>query len=242
MPVREMIEKLRLLQAVDTGIRSLEDELELMPKNLEAAKQDLSAVQDRLKAAEDAVSAIQKRRRDLEQEIRAAEENVVKYENQKLKVKTNEEYQALNSQIAHEKELRSGIEDRVLASYDEEEVAADRLKKMKDELGAVTKQVQAREEDIRTRTDADRERLAELKAQRETVLPGIRPQLLSRYEALRSRKGGLAVVSIVRGACGGCFTQQPPQKVNEVRKEDALHTCEFCGRFLVWDTEEAPTP
>jgi predicted nucleic acid-binding Zn-ribbon protein len=239
LSVTEMIETLRQLQSVDDGIKAVEDELELLPRNLEAAREDRSAVEERLKAAEDALEAMQKRRRELEQEIQTAEANVVKYETQKIKVKTNEEYQALNTQIAHEKERKSDLEDRVLETFDEEEAAADRRKKMKAELAQVTEAVAAREQELKARSEEDRYRLAGLKQRREELLPVVDPHLLNRYEAIRTRKGGTAVVSIIRGACGGCFTQQPPQKVNEVRKSDVLQTCEFCGRFLVWDAEEA---
>ena len=238
LPIRETLERIRSLQAVDQGISALEAELEQMPKSLEAAKEDLAAVEAQLETAQAAVDAVQKRRRELESEIATLEANVVKYENQKLNVKTNVEYQALNTQIAHEKTRKSEVETEVLISFDEEERATDRLKKMKGELTLVAERVKQREAELASRSADDEQRLVELRAQRETMIPGIDRQLLSRYTALASRKGGLAVVSIVRGACGGCFTQQPPQKVNEVRKVDALHVCEFCGRYLVWDADE----
>ena len=63
--------------------------------------------------------------------------------------------------------------------------------------------------------------------------------LLKRYEALRAAKSGTAVVSVLRAACGGCFTQLPPQQVAEVRKRERIQSCESCGRYLVWDEVEA---
>ncbi len=241
LSIHETIEKLRALQAVDQGIRALETELEQMPKSLEAAREDLAAVEERLTAAEAVVEGILKNRRDLETEISTVEGNVVKFENQKLNVKTNVEYQALNTQIAHEKSRKSELEDGILESFDEEEKAADQVKKARGELELVAERVEQREAELKSRSREDEQRLEELKARRETMLPGIERPLLSRYQALAARKGGLAVVTVVRGACGGCFTQQPPQKVNEVRKSDALLTCEFCGRFLVWDDTEGST-
>ena len=80
----------------------------------------------------------------------------------------------------------------------------------------------------------------ELAQERAELVKKLDEKLLGRYEAIRSRKAGTAVVMVIRGACGGCHTQQPPQKVNEIRKQDALHTCDFCGRFLLWIPEEAP--
>ena len=49
------------------------------------------------------------------------------------------------------------------------------------------------------------------------------------------RMGGVAVAGVLGGTCGGCHSSLPPQLVNEVKKRDRLHHCEFCGRFLVHD-------
>ena len=57
----------------------------------------------------------------------------------------------------------------------------------------------------------------------------------NRYERISRGKAGLAVVSIKKGACGGCFTALPPQRINEVKRNDRLITCEHCGRVLVWN-------
>ena len=237
--VTETIERLRSLQNLDERIRVLTEELDRLPKAVEAAKEDQEAVQRRLEEAEAVVGEIQKRRRELEREIAEAEQHVVTYETQKLKVKTNAEYQALNAQIAHEKARRSGIEDQVLVSFDEEEAAAQTVAKTRDELALVTETVHQKEEQLRVRSAEGKRNLEQLRQERQELAPQIPASLLARYEAIRSHKGGLAVVPIVRGACGGCFTQQPPQKINEVRKQDRLHTCEFCGRFLVWDPTES---
>jgi hypothetical protein len=237
--VRDTLEHLRTLQAVDLGIKGLEDDLALLPKNLEAARDDQRAVDVQLKAAEASLQDVVKRRRTLEGEIKDAEQKVARFETQKLSVKTNEEYTALNHQIAHEKQRRSELEDQVLASFDEEATVQGRIARWKDDLKRVAEAVKLRERELAERSEADRARLVELRAERENAVATLESKLLSRYEAIRSRNKGVAVVNVMRGACGGCFTQQPPQKVNEVRKEEALHTCEGCGRILVWDNAEA---
>ena len=44
----------------------------------------------------------------------------------------------------------------------------------------------------------------------------------------------MAVATVHRGACGGCFNALPPQLVNEVRKAEGVQICESCGRMLIW--------
>jgi len=239
LTVSESLEHLRALQALDEGIRALEMELEQLPKALEAAREDLAAVQRKHQEAAQALEDAEKRRRSLEQEIAQTDATVIKFENDKIRVKTNEEFRALNSQIAAQKEKKSALEDQVLLNYDQEESASERARKLKDEAAMVAKTVAAREAEIEARAGEDRKRLEELRTRRDAVTAVCEPAVLSRYTAIAERKAGQAVALVLRGACGGCHTQQPPQKVNEIRKQDRLHTCDFCGRFLLWNPEDA---
>lgn len=239
MAISATLDHLRLIQIVDDGIRALEAELEQFPKRLARAQENLSRVKALEAEAETGLAEIQKKRRDVEQEVETADETVIKFENDKLNVKTNTEFRALNIQIDGQKQKRSALEDLVLLSYDEEEQAKELLARARGETKAVEKSLAEEEEDIRRRTEEDKGHLEERRLDRKGLEESIGGKLLGRYEAIRGRGGGTAVVSVSRGACGGCHTHQPAQKVNEIRKRDALHYCDFCGRFLLWNVEEA---
>jgi predicted nucleic acid-binding Zn-ribbon protein len=43
----------------------------------------------------------------------------------------------------------------------------------------------------------------------------------------------LAVASISRGACGGCFNRIPPQVQIDIGVMKKIIACEHCGRVLV---------
>ncbi len=240
MNIAATLDTLRALQLADDGLRAFQTELEELPRRILALREDVAAVKGQVDAGEKDLEAIRKRRRDVERDIATSDQNVIKFETDKTKVKTNEEFWALNHQIAGEKKKKSDLEDQVLLLFDEEEGAAQKTKRLKDELAALTRRAGEREQEMNERAAEDKKRLGELAAERAGLVTRIDEKLLGRYEAIRSRKAGTAVVAIIRGACGGCHTQQPPQKVNEIRKQDALHTCDFCGRFLLWIPEEAP--
>jgi len=48
-------------------------------------------------------------------------------------------------------------------------------------------------------------------------------------------KRGLAVVTISRNSCGGCFNKIPPQVQLEIGRRNKIIACEHCGRVLVDD-------
>ena len=46
-------------------------------------------------------------------------------------------------------------------------------------------------------------------------------------------KNGLAVVSVDRDACGGCFSKIPPQRQLDIKAHKKIIVCEHCGRILI---------
>ncbi|MEO6632895.1 MAG: C4-type zinc ribbon domain-containing protein, partial [Mucilaginibacter sp.] len=62
----------------------------------------------------------------------------------------------------------------------------------------------------------------------------IEERLLIAYNRLRQNaKNGLAVVTIQRDSCSGCFNQIPPQRQSDIRQRKKIIVCEHCGRILV---------
>ena len=63
---------------------------------------------------------------------------------------------------------------------------------------------------------------------------GIEERLFTAYNRLRKNaKNGLAVVTIQRDSCSGCFNQIPPQRQSDIRQRKKIIVCEHCGRILV---------
>ncbi|MDB4250812.1 C4-type zinc ribbon domain-containing protein, partial [Flavobacteriales bacterium] len=59
-------------------------------------------------------------------------------------------------------------------------------------------------------------------------------RLLNAYKRIRSKvSNGLAVVSVERDACGGCFSHIPPQRQLDIQMHKKVIVCEHCGRIMV---------
>ena len=62
----------------------------------------------------------------------------------------------------------------------------------------------------------------------------IEPRLFTAYEKIRNNaRNGLAVVTVERDACGGCFNKIPPQRQLDIGSRKKVIVCEYCGRILV---------
>ncbi|MFC2117835.1 zinc ribbon domain-containing protein [Bacteroidota bacterium] len=59
-------------------------------------------------------------------------------------------------------------------------------------------------------------------------------RLSSAYKRIRKNaRNGLAVVTVQRNACGGCFNKIPPQRQLDIASRKKIIVCEYCGRILV---------
>ena len=86
-------------------------------------------------------------------------------------------------------------------------------------------------EKIIAKTDKEGKKLVK---QSEAQRKNIEPRLLKAYDRVRSTyRNGLAVVTVERDACGGCFNKIPPQLQLEISLQKKIIACEHCGRILV---------
>lgn len=62
----------------------------------------------------------------------------------------------------------------------------------------------------------------------------IEQRLLTAYNRVRkSVKNGIAVATVMRSSCSGCFGNIPLQMQSDIRQNKRIIICEHCGRVLV---------
>ena len=104
--------------------------------------------------------------------------------------------------------------------------AEERLAEKKSDLALKQAELDA----IVSETQKDEDRLTKASTD---AKKNIEERLLAAYSRLRlNSKNGLAVVEVVRGACGGCFNKIPPQRQLDIVTKKKILVCEHCGRIL----------
>jgi uncharacterized protein len=232
--VSDELDRLWVLHGLDEEVVAHQTALARFPEQKHGLEARVTAERARLEAWKARLAEAQRVRRQLEKDIEVAIVEERKFQSQLPAVKKNEEYTALLHEIAGAKSRRSDLETGVLERMDDEQ-------KLEGERAALEQAVKAAEREKAERVGAiegeeaaERAALGALEARREKQLEGLAPAVRTRYERIRASKGGLAVVAILKGSCGGCFRGQPPQVLQEARRRDRLLTCEGCGRLLVW--------
>jgi predicted nucleic acid-binding Zn-ribbon protein len=74
--------------------------------------------------------------------------------------------------------------------------------------------------------------LSRLAHERDSMIPSIDPEMVTHYENLRKKKGGIAVSRIENNTCASCGARLNAALIHQVRTEPRLNHCDGCGRIL----------
>ena len=126
------------------------------------------------------------------------------------------------------------LEDEILNIMEEIENLREEEAKLKGivdkEKVEIEKEIQEKEKEL----EEAKEKLEKLLKEREEFSKTVRPPLLSKYEMIRKKRNGKAVVIVDSDTCTGCFMIIPPKVYSELVKSKKLLTCPHCGRFLIY--------
>jgi predicted nucleic acid-binding Zn-ribbon protein len=231
------IEALWALQALDESAAALSVQLGRHAAERKLLEERLRAERTHLDGYKTRIADLQKKRRDIEREIETLVGDERKFQSQLPMVKKNEEYQALLHEISGVKRKRSDRETDLLVMMEDEDRAAGERPAFERALASAESESAERGRAIDANEQGERERLAQLDAERGEWMAKLPPATRARYERIRASLGGRAVVAISKGACGGCYRGASPQMLQEAKRGDRVLLCDGCGRMLIWPPE-----
>ena len=231
------LEALVALARADQARRELEESLSGVPARLRRVEVEGTRLKAELSRLERELVDALKVRRQREEEAAELSARMARDAANLNSIRNNIEYQALLKQIAEARTRQTTLENEALELMEREEDLARRVKaeraRVDTALGALASERATLEQEGRQLTAA----VADKDNERARLLAELDSELRVRYDRLCRSKHGLAVVPVVKGACSGCFSALPLQRVNEVRLGERLVVCDACSRILIWDEE-----
>jgi len=234
MTVEEKLKALYDLQVVDTSvdkIRILRGELPLEVQDLE---DEIEGLQTRVSKYDEDIENLDKAIQGKKQEIQNAQGLIKKYEEQQNNVRNNREYDSLSKEIEFQTLEIELCEKRIkefTAQIDDKKAIIEESSTVLNERKTDLENKQKELEDIIAETKKEEEVLL---GKSESIRKIIDSRLLTAYTKIRGNaRNGLAVVTVERDACGGCFNKIPPQRQLDIASRKKIIVCEYCGRILV---------
>jgi predicted nucleic acid-binding Zn-ribbon protein len=232
--IEEKLKALYELQKVDSDVDKIKILRGELPLEVQDLEDEIIGLETRMQNLEDELKSLDTAQANKKAEITNSQALIKKYQEQQNNVRNNREFDSLSKEIEFqtleielcEKRIRefavqiAAKNEQITQSRQQLEERQGDLKNKKDEL-----------EDISMETRKEEENLHNKSKDLETI---IEPRLITAYKRIRGNaRNGLAVVTVERDACGGCFNKIPPQRQLDIKSRKKIIVCEYCGRILV---------
>lgn len=159
---------------------------------------------------------------------------VTKYKEQLEHFTNNREYESLNKQIEYQELEKMAQEKKIGMLNDMISARKTDIEHTKELLAQRTEDLKCKKMELETIVEETTKEEAVLREKREALAEKIDKRTLTAYDKVRSNaRNRLAVVTIKRDACGGCFNKIPPQRQLDINSNKKLIVCEYCGRIIV---------
>lgn len=233
------LQHLIALQTIDSALHDAERRLADEPARLKALDTRLDGARTAVDEAKARIAANQAARRDIDKDVVLHQGRLSKYRDQSMAVKTNEEFHAIQHQMAFEQNEIKTHEDRMLERMMEADDLASGLKAAEADLATALREVEAEKRAIAAEHDVLRARVEALRAERTTVVSQISADALGVFDLVAKRRGGIGIAEAKDGICTVCHVRLRPQVFNTVRRNEAILQCDSCQRILFFNPPAA---
>ena len=234
------LERVIALQRLDTAASEARRKLAEGPEREKAFTERIEAAKQRVADAKAQLAANGEARRNIEKDVALHQGRLSKYRDQAMAVKTNQEYHAIQHEIAHAQGEVKKHEDGILERMIEADELTATIKAAEADLAAQQKTIDADRKSMQAADAELQKSLEKLTADRTAILGAIDKSVLSTYERAAASRQGIAVAEAKDGICTICHVRLRPQMFNTVRRNDAITQCESCQRILYFVPATTP--
>ncbi len=222
------------VQSIDSKINEIEILLGDLPVEVADLEDEIAGLSTRKENIENEISSLNDGITGKKAAIADFNKLIAKYEDQLTDIKNNREYEALEK----EKEI-AGLEilsaEKAIRDFTKQlEMKQEMLTATQERIDTKGKDLEFKKNELIAIEKESAEEKIALEATRDKALSKLDDRLARAYTRIRNNMiNSIAVAPIVRGACGGCFANIPPQRKSDVRAHFKIVDCENCGRILI---------
>jgi predicted nucleic acid-binding Zn-ribbon protein len=226
------LERLIALQRLDSAAHDADRRLAEEPERFKALDAKLEAAHQQVATARERLAENQTARRAIEKDVAVHQGRLSKFRDQAMAVKTNQEYHAIQHEIAFAQNEIKALEDKILELMVEADELTGASKGFETGLAADQKTVEADKKALTAEQKDLKTTLERLRAERAGLVAALDPKVLAIFDAVARRRHGVAVAEARDGICTICHVRLRPQVFNTVRRNEEIIQCDSCNRIL----------
>lgn len=234
MTVADKLDSLHKLQTIDSKIDDIRQVRGELPMEVDDLEDIIAGLETRISKLEEETDGYTTDVTNNKLAIKESQALLKKYNKQQGNVKNNREYDALTKEIELQNLEIELAKKKIKDAETSVENKADYLKESKDILKDRAKELKSKKKELDSLISETEKEEESLLKKSKKAKSSLEDRLVNAYERVRNAyKNGLAVVTVERQSCGGCYNKIPPQLQLEIRTRKKINTCEHCGRILV---------
>ncbi|MDR2400773.1 MAG: C4-type zinc ribbon domain-containing protein [Deferribacteraceae bacterium] len=230
--VRETIEQLIKLQAMDTRLYAVDCRLARIPEELKSAKDEFERLNREKESVMKRYTLLKNEHTNAKLSLDEKKDMATAAQKKLLSVQNNKEYEAALKETDNLKRDIANLEKQT----------ADTASEIKELDNVITETFAASEEKesaynaLKAQNEFENkvlyDEIAVLRKERDEFANTIRKNIIARYDRVRKARNNIAITPIHSETCSGCNMKVPPQFAVDVKRERDLLQCPYCQRFL----------
>jgi predicted nucleic acid-binding Zn-ribbon protein len=230
--LNELIEQLVALQEIDLVIDKIDNEIKQEQDGLDGRISSLVEREAKINDQESLIEELEKERRTLEDEMTDKIAHVKERQSKMMQVQTSREQTALLKEIEDAKKNVKENEEKIVSIMEQVEKLTSETTEEKNLLKTEKTLVDEEKAKVKSVIDELSKGKKTKKNKRDKQADAVNGSMIEKYEVLRERRNGLAIVNVLDGVCQGCFMNLPPQKYNMLLRGDQVLECPSCQRLI----------
>ena len=226
-------QQLLLLHSRDRRLKTLKNDLEKLPGELEYMDKKIFEEKESIRLAMEEWKTLESKNNSLEKDILSHRDQIARQRNRQLEVKKNEEYQALEHEIANLETKIDELESEQIETLDKIDDARETAEVAEKKIAQrVIELEKEREERVAFGKQAEID-VQSLETQIVETREEVEPDFLSVYDRVSkivSRPPYMAPLEDQK--CSGCHLRVSNDVVSSVLVEKKLTQCDQCGRIV----------
>ena len=230
--MNELHQPLLELQELDAQISETEKRIAAFEPQLAQIEAPAAALEKDVEGTRATLTHAQTESRRLERAAEEKRERLRRYQERLEKVRNVREESAARTEIDLVRRAVEADEQEALEYMEQSRKVSLKLSELEKRLDAARAEVEPRREELlaaRAAVESERDVLRDKRNNQALRIP--QPSLRA-YERVRAGRRQPLMPMTASGACGNCYNTLPIQEQEQVRRGDALRTCEACGVIL----------
>jgi predicted nucleic acid-binding Zn-ribbon protein len=235
--VEEDIQYLIELVRKDLLIEKLKNILHRNPVKIKEIVEKILVLEEALNEKDELLKKMEKEERHLNSVIEEDSDKIQRKKIEENSIKTNAAYQAWEHEIQYLATKVEMHEERMFGVLEEIEKGKKELSLFSDDVEVRKKKLMLEKNELEKDIKNSNKRLNIVEDEKLRILPHLSEKVRKKYQKILNAKGDSAIANLSGDICQGCFSRMPPQKAYQVRENNKIIACEFCGRILVYYPE-----